>query len=273
MVYVRHSGRHISLLPDETVTFAYHPNEIGTSRTSFGICFSPSTRFAGSNPPQSCRLARALPCRSAMSAGYSVLVVIFIESFSRATELSLTGRLVYPIAHRFFVQWPDLATSGGERNTRVPCFDLRHPRHARATFRAVCSNSCSRSRRTKGSSSNTGHTPAREGVRGIEWISSRVEKSVPSARRASRRCLRTQESARSSPPLEVGKLPPRGVGFLDSSRWASTWTITSLRLRPCSKRGVLSVSASSVTPLRPPSPLFGKLARFQRDGGSSGRAD
>ena len=34
--------------------------------------------------------------------------VVFIESFSRITEPSLTARLVYPVANDFFVQWPEL---------------------------------------------------------------------------------------------------------------------------------------------------------------------
>lgn len=33
---------------------------------------------------------------------------IYIESMTRITELSLSGRLVYPIVHHFFVQWPEL---------------------------------------------------------------------------------------------------------------------------------------------------------------------
>ena len=32
--------------------------------------------------------------------------VIYVESFARTTELSLTGRLVRPAVHRLFVQWP-----------------------------------------------------------------------------------------------------------------------------------------------------------------------
>ena len=34
--------------------------------------------------------------------------VVFIETASRIRKLSLTGRLVYPIADLFFVQWPEL---------------------------------------------------------------------------------------------------------------------------------------------------------------------
>ena len=34
--------------------------------------------------------------------------IVFVESFCRVTSLSLTGRLLYPIADRFVVQWPKL---------------------------------------------------------------------------------------------------------------------------------------------------------------------
>ena len=35
--------------------------------------------------------------------------VIYVESFARTTGLSLTGRLVRPVVHRLFVQWPEAA--------------------------------------------------------------------------------------------------------------------------------------------------------------------
>lgn len=35
--------------------------------------------------------------------------VIYVESFARTAGLSLTGRLVRPVAHRLFVQWPEAA--------------------------------------------------------------------------------------------------------------------------------------------------------------------
>jgi beta-1,4-N-acetylglucosaminyltransferase len=34
--------------------------------------------------------------------------IIFIESFCRVNSLSLCGILVYPLVHRFIVQWPKL---------------------------------------------------------------------------------------------------------------------------------------------------------------------
>ena len=35
---------------------------------------------------------------------------IYIESLARIETLSLSGKLVYPLVHRFFVQWPELLT-------------------------------------------------------------------------------------------------------------------------------------------------------------------
>lgn len=35
--------------------------------------------------------------------------LVYVESLTRSETLSVSGRLVYPLAHRFFVQWPQLA--------------------------------------------------------------------------------------------------------------------------------------------------------------------
>lgn len=35
--------------------------------------------------------------------------LVYVESLTRTTSLSLSGRLVRPLADAFFVQWPDLA--------------------------------------------------------------------------------------------------------------------------------------------------------------------
>ena len=34
--------------------------------------------------------------------------LIFVESWCRVESLSLSGRLLYPVAHRFVVHWPRL---------------------------------------------------------------------------------------------------------------------------------------------------------------------
>lgn len=35
--------------------------------------------------------------------------LVYVESVTRTESISLSGRLVYPLANRFFVQWPDTA--------------------------------------------------------------------------------------------------------------------------------------------------------------------
>ena len=45
-------------------------------------------------------------CRIAKWMGKKV---IFIESFARVNELSMTGRLLYNHVNRFIVQWPELS--------------------------------------------------------------------------------------------------------------------------------------------------------------------
>ncbi|CAE6397301.1 unnamed protein product, partial [Rhizoctonia solani] len=39
--------------------------------------------------------------------------VVYIESFARVSSLSLSGKLVRPLADRFLVQWPSLAQTDG----------------------------------------------------------------------------------------------------------------------------------------------------------------
>jgi len=96
-----------SLLAGERVTYAHHP----TNRNVVNLV-------------RNLRLAltvfRRLRPKAVVTTGAGVAVpfcyvgrlfgarVVFIESFSRISEPSLTGRLVHPVANRFFVQWPEL---------------------------------------------------------------------------------------------------------------------------------------------------------------------
>jgi hypothetical protein len=36
--------------------------------------------------------------------------LVYVESLTRTRGLSLSGRMVYPLAHEFFVQWPEVAS-------------------------------------------------------------------------------------------------------------------------------------------------------------------
>ena len=96
-----------SLLAGERVTFAHHP----TNR---------SLRNLLRNVVLAARLLRRLRPSTIVTTGAGVAVpfcylgrlygaqVIYIESFARVTQPSLTARLVHPAADRFFVQWPAL---------------------------------------------------------------------------------------------------------------------------------------------------------------------
>jgi beta-1,4-N-acetylglucosaminyltransferase len=96
-----------SLLQGERITWAYHP----TNRSAWNLL---------RNTIVALRLLRRLRPKAVVSTGAGVAVpfcylgrlfgarVIYIESFSRVSEPSLTARLVHPAAHEFYVQWPQL---------------------------------------------------------------------------------------------------------------------------------------------------------------------
>lgn len=97
-----------SLLAGEKVTYAHHPTNrnVGNLIRNTALAFTLLRRLrpafvittgAGVAVPF-CYLGRSFGAR-----------VIYIESLARVSELSLTGRLVRPVVHRLFVQWPTLA--------------------------------------------------------------------------------------------------------------------------------------------------------------------
>jgi UDP-N-acetylglucosamine:LPS N-acetylglucosamine transferase len=45
--------------------------------------------------------------------------LVYVESLTRRDDLSLSGRMIYPLAHEFFVQWPDAAGSRRRRARHV----------------------------------------------------------------------------------------------------------------------------------------------------------
>ena len=99
-------ARH--LLTERDVSYAHHP----TNR---------NIRNLLRNLRLAWRLVRRERPRVVISTGAGVAVpflwaariygarVIYVESFARTSGLSLTGRLVRPVVHRLFVQWPEAA--------------------------------------------------------------------------------------------------------------------------------------------------------------------
>ncbi len=97
-----------ALLTGERVTFAY----------------SPTNRHIGNlirNAFLALRVLLHTRPRAVITTGAGVAVpflyaaramgrrAIYVESLARIDQLSLTGRLVYPVVSHFFVQWPELA--------------------------------------------------------------------------------------------------------------------------------------------------------------------
>ena len=103
VVFDTPDARH--LLSGKDVVYAHHP----TNR---------NLRNLVRNAFLAWMVVRRTRPRIAISTGAGVAVpflwaaqifgarVIYVESFARTSELSLSGRLVGPIAHRRFVQWP-----------------------------------------------------------------------------------------------------------------------------------------------------------------------
>jgi beta-1,4-N-acetylglucosaminyltransferase len=96
-----------SLLAGEAVTYACHP----TNRNVPNLL---------RNTYLALRLIAILRPRVVLTTGAGVAVpfcwigrllgarIVYVETFARVSVPSLTGRLVHPVAHRFFVQWPEL---------------------------------------------------------------------------------------------------------------------------------------------------------------------
>lgn len=112
-----------SLLAEECVIHAHHPTNrhIGNLLRNFVLAV---------------RVMRSVKPRAIVTTGAGIAVpfcvvgrlagarVVYLESFTRITRPSLTGRLVAPFAHEFFVQWPELLTSYRRAVYKGSVFDL-----------------------------------------------------------------------------------------------------------------------------------------------------
>jgi beta-1,4-N-acetylglucosaminyltransferase len=109
-----------SLLAGEDVVFAHHP----TNRNIPNLL---------RNLVLAVKLSWKLRPAAVVSTGAGVAVpfcyvgrlfgarIVYIESFSRIHEPSLSGRLIHPVAHRFFVQWPELVGRFRKAEYRGTC--------------------------------------------------------------------------------------------------------------------------------------------------------
>lgn len=117
-----------SLLAGEFVVPAHHP----TNRSLKNLL---------KNLWLAIRTVRSLKPRAIVTTGAGVAVpfcmvgrlsgahIVYIESLTRIDKPSLTGRLVEPMAHDFFIQWPELASHYHKATYEGTVFDLSEPRH------------------------------------------------------------------------------------------------------------------------------------------------
>jgi beta-1,4-N-acetylglucosaminyltransferase len=97
----------VSLLANERTTWAHHPTNrnLPNLLRNFWLAL---------------RILRRADVQAVVTTGAGVAVpfaivgflrgvnVIYIESMARVTAPSLTGRLIYPFADTFIVQWPEI---------------------------------------------------------------------------------------------------------------------------------------------------------------------
>lgn len=114
----------LSLLSEERVTWAFYP----TNR---------SLRNLVRNLWLAWEVVRFRDVQAVVTTGAGVAVpfvwvarlrkvrTVYIESMARISEPSLTGRLVYPVADTFIVQWPELMHVFKRAKYHGTVFDFR----------------------------------------------------------------------------------------------------------------------------------------------------
>jgi beta-1,4-N-acetylglucosaminyltransferase len=97
----------VSLLDGERVTWAYHPTNRSVVNLVRNLAVAlPLLRRGGIEAIVTTGAGVAVPF--ALVGRMLGVNVVYVESMARINSPSLTGRLVYPLADTFIVQWPSL---------------------------------------------------------------------------------------------------------------------------------------------------------------------
>lgn len=97
------------LLADEQVVWAHGPTNRSVSKLLRNIAVAVRT-LRRADPDAVISTGAALAVPFIVLARLTGRKAIYVESFTRTEGLSLSGRMVYPFATDFFVQWPEAAT-------------------------------------------------------------------------------------------------------------------------------------------------------------------
>jgi UDP-N-acetylglucosamine:LPS N-acetylglucosamine transferase len=96
-----------SLLAGEHITWAYHPTNRNVKNTLRNLLLAYRV-LRRERPKALVTTGAGVAVPFAVVGKLMRLNIIYVESMARITKPSLTGRLLYPIATHFFVQWPEL---------------------------------------------------------------------------------------------------------------------------------------------------------------------
>lgn len=112
-----------SMLAGERVTWAHHPTNRNAPNAIRNLRLA--LRLMKHDPPSTVITTGAgVAVPFALVAWLAGVKVIYIESMARIAKPSLTGRLIYPMATHFFVQWPDLKKYFPRAQCHGTVFDL-----------------------------------------------------------------------------------------------------------------------------------------------------
>jgi len=94
-----------SLLEDECVVFAYGPTTRSLPNLARNLVLAWRT-IRRVDPDVIVSTGAALAVPFFVIGRLRGKRLVYVESFTRVESISLSGRMVYPVADAFFVQWP-----------------------------------------------------------------------------------------------------------------------------------------------------------------------
>jgi beta-1,4-N-acetylglucosaminyltransferase len=103
-----------SLLRDERVVYAHGPTNRNFRNFLRNIRLARRVLHV-SRPSAVITTGAGVAVPFAWLASLRRIPVVYIESFTRIEELSLSGRMIRPIAERLYVQWPETPAKVGGR--------------------------------------------------------------------------------------------------------------------------------------------------------------